>query len=477
MMIRVLVALRSRAQRHRVAKLVPLAGATVSRVDSADRVWDSLANQGFDLLVIGRDILEEPLAETVSALRGVPETPEIAVVQHRYDPEERARLRAAGCLAVIDLHASDTVLGEQMEALVRRRREAVLQELRIEQSGRVHTLADFVSTSSSMRRLMSLARRVAASETSLLILGETGVGKEWLARAIHQSSRRASGPFVAVNMGAIPDTLLEAEVFGFEEGAFTDARRDHRGYFELAHAGTIFLDEIAELPPHVQVKLLRVIQERKIRRVGGERQMKVDVRIMAATNQDLDHEMEAGRFRRDLYFRLGVVSLVVPPLRERREDIPGLVQSFLHQYQMQLRRSISGIEPQAMDRLVHYAWPGNIRELMNVIERAVLLCHADRIGLGDLPEVVARSPSRDFPPSGSMERAEPDRGIPEHVLTRPLREGRRDLVEGFERAYLRALLERAGGRVGVTARRAGLTPRALYEKMRRSGLAKESFKS
>ncbi|MDX1382452.1 MAG: sigma-54 dependent transcriptional regulator [Thermoanaerobaculia bacterium] len=325
--------------------------------------------------------------------------------------------------------------------------------------------------SPAMRELLQIAGKLVATDTTLLILGETGVGKEWLARAIHADGPRASGPFVAVNCAALPETLLESELFGHERGAFTGAARSHRGHFEIAHSGTLFLDEIGDLPPHLQVKLLRALQEKSIQRVGSERPITVDVRVMAATNQDLEEALAAGRFRRDLYYRLGVMTLTVPPLRERREDIEPLVRTYFERFRTQLaRHDVAGLSAAALAALEAHSWPGNVRELINVVERAVLLCEGDRIEPEDLPADLAGA----GPTAGARHRrATVD---VEAWLRRPLPEGRRELVAAFEAAYLEKALASTRGNVGAAARAAGIEPRTMYNKMKLYGLAKESFK-
>jgi DNA-binding NtrC family response regulator len=326
-----------------------------------------------------------------------------------------------------------------------------------------------------MRELLSTSRRVAESDTTLLILGETGVGKEWLARGIHAEGPRSAAAFLAVNCGAIPEGLLESELFGHVKGSFTGATSDRRGHFELAHGGTLFLDEIGEMSSQVQVKLLRVLQEKTIQPVGGERQIAVDVRVMAATNRDPNEEMEAGRMRRDLYYRLGVVTLSVPPLRERREDIADLVENYFEIYRVRLGRAVYGIHRSAMAALVAHDWPGNVRELINVMERAVLLSTQEEITVADLPAPIADGMSS--PVSGAPGVATAGAvALDEAWLKKPLREARREAATAFERQYLTALLTETGGRIADTASRAGVSPRALFERMKQLGLRKEDFR-
>jgi DNA-binding NtrC family response regulator len=327
-----------------------------------------------------------------------------------------------------------------------------------------------------MQAFMDMVTRVVGTNTTLLFTGETGVGKERLARAIHAEGGRSGGPFVSVNCGALPESLLESELFGHEEGAFTGATRPRRGWFELAHGGTIFLDEIAEMPSHLQVKLLRVLQTREVQRVGGERALPVDARIMAATNRELASEIAEGRFRSDLYYRLSVVALELPPLRERREDIPILVDGYIRRFRATFPTDVKGIEADALEALVGYDWPGNVRELMNIVERAMILCGGTRIALRDLPDNVRGRVAGD-PASLDLAPETPAATVPEGWLERPWREVCDAAVDDLERRYLIAQLEATRGRVGEAAARAGISPRSLYNKMRRHGIDKKRFRA
>jgi two-component system response regulator AtoC len=237
-----------------------------------------------------------------------------------------------------------------------------------------------------MQAVFKTIGKIADYKTTALITGESGVGKELVARAIHQRSQRRNGPFVAINCGAIPETLLESELFGYRKGAFTDASADRTGLFEQANGGTLFLDEIGELPIQLQVKLLRVLQEERIRRLGDTRDVAIDVRILAATHRDLAQEIVAGRFREDLYYRINVLPIVIAPLRERREDIGLLVDHFITRNNARFGTHIRGVDPEARRLLLEYAWPGNVRELENSIERAMVLSEREVLGVDDLPE-------------------------------------------------------------------------------------------
>lgn len=242
--------------------------------------------------------------------------------------------------------------------------------------------------STAMRRLVSIAARVAEVDSTVLIIGESGVGKERLARYIHGCSPRAAGPFIPVNCGALPDALFESELFGHARGAFTGALHDRPGLFEAAHGGTLLLDEVGDVPLPMQVKLLRVLQDYQVRRVGENRERRVDTRIIAATNRNLAQEVAEGRFRRDLFYRLRVVELDVPPLRERQEDLRGLAQALLARVVARLRRPITGYTAEALDEMLRYQWPGNVRELENAVERACALATGELIDVDDLPDDV-----------------------------------------------------------------------------------------
>jgi DNA-binding NtrC family response regulator len=395
------------------------------------------------------------------------------VLWDREEPQGRATLLKAGCMAVLYQKLSDEELADTLSALVERRRQEELNLLKVGRLEPRASLQDFVSNSVVMQQFIAVVRKIMGSESSILLLGETGVGKERLARAIHQEGPRSSGPFLAVNCSALPETLLESELFGHEQGAFTGASRARRGFFELAHGGTIFLDEIGEVPLHLQVKLLRVLENRTIQRLGSEKTTRVDVRIMAATNRNLEEDVRAQGFRSDLYYRLAVVTLEVPPLRDRTEDIPALAESYLAHFCSVLGRQLNGIQNNALEALVRYSWPGNVRELINVMERAVLLASGPEIALEDLPKAISNL--EDMGIAGARK---------DHLGVRldslqnlPLRKARREVVAAFEKAYLAGVLRSTRGRISEAARHAGINERSLYELMKGHGLKKEDFKA
>jgi two-component system response regulator AtoC len=304
---------------------------------------------------------------------------------------------------------------EEREAL-RRENRALRDEIRKE-----HRFEDILAKSGKMQDIFRTIAKISEYKTTVLITGESGAGKELVARAIHRRSKR-SGPFVAVNCGAIPENLLESELFGHKKGAFTDAIQDRRGLFEEATGGTLFLDEIGELPLALQVKLLRVLEDEKIRRLGETRDLQVDVRIVTATHRDLPAETKAGRFREDLFYRLNVLPIHCPPLRDRREDIPLLIDHFLARNNARLGTSIRGLDTEARRLLYEYAWPGNVRELENTIERAMVLTEGDTITAQDLPERVreARDPVQMQLASGELSVKKTMRIIEEILIRRAL---------------------------------------------------------
>ncbi|MEO8904738.1 MAG: sigma-54 dependent transcriptional regulator [Polyangiaceae bacterium] len=301
--------------------------------------------------------------------------------------------------------------------LLRRENRALRDEIRKE-----HKFEDILAKSQKMQDIFRTISKIAEYKTTVLVAGESGVGKELVARAIHHRSTRRGGSFVAVNCGAIPENLLESELFGHKKGAFTDAIQDRRGLFEEADGGSLFLDEIGELPLALQVKLLRVLEDEKIRRVGDTRDIKVDVRIITATHRDLLAETKAGRFREDLFYRLNVLPILVPPLRDRRDDIPLLIDHFVARNNVRLGTSIRGLDTESRRLLYEYPWPGNVRELENTIERAMVLAESDQIVAQDLPDRLreARDPVQMQLASGELSVKKTMRIIEEILIRRAL---------------------------------------------------------
>ena len=351
---------------------------------------------------------------------------------------EPGRLEA--CLEVSLQRVTETLKASEQKLIAHRR--ALVRMARD-----VDAPPGIVNKSNKMRHLVDLACRVAKVDSTVLITGESGSGKERIARLVHDESSRAAGPFVAVNCGAITETLLESELFGHARGAFTGAVHDRPGLFEAANSGTLLLDEVGDVSPAMQVKLLRALQEREIRRVGENKNRRIDVRVVAATNRELAHGVAGGDFRQDLYYRLKVVELHVPPLRERRNDILPLARELLAQAALRMKRKVTGLAPNAADQLLRHEWPGNVRELENAMERAVALARGSRVEIADLPEEV-----RD--------------AFPAPVLTAgPVRP-----LDDVEKEYILAALELNGGNQTRTAEQLQIGSATMYRKLKRYGL-------
>ncbi len=310
---------------------------------------------------------------------------------------------------------------------------------------------DFIGHSPSMYRVTDLISRIAPSKAPVVITGESGTGKEVVARGVHNLSPRREKPFIAINCSAIPATLIESELFGHEKGAFTGADRQRLGCFELADTGTLFLDEVGELPLELQAKFLRVLEEERLRRLGGKSEIEVDVRVLCATNRDLKEEIRTGRFREDLYFRLNVFNIALPPLRDRREDVPLLVQHFVEKFAHEAGKKVSGVDPKAMELLQSYQWPGNIRELRNTVERAVILCDGEIIARDHLPTEMV----------GSREETQ--------LLKVPL--GLR--LREVEKEYILSSLDRNNHNKSRTAHILGISEKTLYNKLNRYAAERE----
>ncbi len=334
------------------------------------------------------------------------------------------------------------------------RKELATHELREENRdlrealGHRYEYKNIIAQSDKMQAVLALVERVAPTNATVLIGGESGVGKDMIARAIHEHSNRASGPFVKINSTAIPENLLESELFGYERGAFSGAVSSKLGKFELADKGTLFLDEIGDVPAAIQVKLLRVLQDREFERLGGTKTHKVDVRLIAATNRDLRAALEEGTFREDLYYRLNVVAIDVPPLREHKEDIPALAKFFLEKFARESGKPVQGITPQAVRLLMDFHWPGNVRELENILQRSVTLCSGTMLDAADIQFDSARRRATDAAPV-----------LPEGMT-----------LEQWEEEMIREALRRANGNKSQAARSLGLSRNALRYRLSKMGV-------
>jgi len=436
------------AQRELVGGFLRKQGFDVAEAPDGRTALERFRKEPFDLLLTDQKMPGLSGLELLEAARAV--TPAVAVIiMTAYGTIETAVAAIKGGAA--DYLTKPLNLDELLHriAQVRERQRLIMEnrELREALQER-HRVEGIIGESGRMQEVLSLVRRVAGSDATILIQGESGTGKELIARAIHYASPRAGAPLVSVNCAALPETLLESELFGHEKGAFTGAVAARKGRFELADGGSLFLDEIGDLPLHLQVKLLRVLQEREFERVGSSRPVAVNVRLLAATHRDLEALVRAGRFRDDLYYRINVVSISLPPLRERREDIPLLLDHFVEKFSRRNGKRIGGLTREAREALLRYDYPGNVRELENLVERAVILTRDEVIGLEDLP-------------LGVKEREGETSG--ETSLT--------VLVEGLERRMIREALARADGVQTQAAEILGISERVLRYKLKKYGLA------
>lgn len=422
-------------------------GYVIELAEDGQRAQQALKAGRFDAVITD---LKMPGADGMSLLRAIgeldPDLPVIVLTAYGTVPSAVQAMKEGAVdylMKPMDNEGLKLVVARAIATgRLRRENRYLRQEVERHYSG-----GDFVSLSPAMQEALRLAQQVSQAASTVLLMGESGTGKELLARAIHAWSSRASAPLVAVSCAALPDTLLESELFGHEKGAFTGAHRTRAGRFELADGGTLFLDEIGEISPSVQVKLLRALQERSFERVGGMQSLQVDVRVIAATNRDLAKAVEDGRFRRDLFYRLNVFPIKLPPLRERPEDIPLLAQHFLSRFAREMGKPVEGISEAAMAYLEGHCWPGNVRELQNVMERGVILAQGRLIAPRDL--VIPAQPAEPF-----------ELSIPPQGLS----------LETLERRLIEKALQMAKGNQSQAARLLGLSRHALRYRMEKHGL-------
>ena len=420
----------------------------VSSVTSAEEALKRITTEDFDLVITDVNMQGMSGVELCQNIVGSREDMPVVVMTAFGSMETAISAIRAGAYDFITKPFDMDDLALTVERALRHRglREEVRRLRRaVDDSSRFD---DMVGSSSAMKKMYELVARVAETETTCLITGESGTGKELVARGIHLRSPRKDGPFVAINCAAMPESLLESELFGHVKGAFTDARNTRAGLFIKASKGTLFLDEIGEMPPGMQAKLLRSLQERTVRPVGGDSELPFDTRILAATNRDLETEVEEKRFREDLFYRINVVRIHVPPLRARGSDVLLLAQHFLERYAAQSRRAVIGMSSGAADKLVTYPWPGNVRELQNCIERAVALAQFDKIGVDDLPEKI-----KDY----KTTRIAVESNDPAELLS----------MDEVERRYIHRVLEAVGGNKTLAAQVLGFDRRTLYRKLER----------
>ena len=442
-------------QREMIGGFLKKQGFEVIAADSAERALELFRQDAFDLVLTDQKMAEMSGLELLQAVHTInAETPVILITAFGTIEAAVAALKHGAIDYLTKPLNLDELLYRIRQVSDRYRIINENRELREALQDR-HRIEGIIGESGAMLEVLSIVRRVAPSEATVLIRGESGTGKELIAKAIHFGSPRARGPLVKVNCAALPEALLESELFGHEKGAFTGALTSRQGRFELANGGTIFLDEIGDLPLHLQAKLLRVLQEREFEKVGSSRPVRVNVRIMAASHRPLEDLIKAGQLREDLYYRLNVVTIFIPPLRERRSDVALLLDHFLRHYAEKNGKTIRGLTPEGRDILLRYDYPGNVRELENIIERAVVLTRDDVIGSGDLPLTVQEP-----------EVADGDR---ETNLTAA--------VEALERRMIRDALARSDGIQTRAAELLGMGERALRYKLTKYGFREEDSES
>jgi len=461
---RILVVEDNLTVREGIEQVLERAGHEVDAVQDGDAALRKCREEPMDLVITDFKMEGMNGLQLLEAIRGepIPGDPEVMLITaygtidiavdamklgavdfitKPFDPSE-FKVKVDKALATRDLKRERDAFKAQAEYL----REEV-----------EHHFGEIVGRSAAMREIYDSIRKVAEATSSVYVYGESGTGKELIARAIHRESARRDAPFIKVNCSALAEGLLESELFGHEKGAFTGAIRERKGRFELAHRGTLFLDEISDIPLSTQVKLLRVLQEKEIERVGGERTITVDVRIISATNRDLTPLVERGEFREDLFYRLHIIPIEIPSLRDRKEDIQPLVTHFIRAIGAEMAKPVEGVSDEAMELLMRYDWPGNIRELENMIERAIVLCESDRLEAHLFPIDERRAPRANsvatlsVPPAGAI------------TLDNAL--------EHIERAMIEDALEKSGGVKTKTAELLGIKTSALYYKLEKYGLS------
>jgi two-component system response regulator HydG len=439
------------AHRTMLRKLLSGWGYTVVDVDDGEGAIRAAREKPFDLILMDIRMIRVSGLEALAAIRAYNPAIPVLIMTAYASVETAVEALKSGAYDYLTKPLDFTELRLTMErAMDHRRLKEENQQLRDTLSLRFDRV-NLIGRSLPMTKLLETVALVAQAEATVLITGESGTGKELIAGAIHFNSPRRGGPFIKINCAALTETLLESELFGHEKGAFTGADRRKEGKFRQAEGGTLLLDEVSEMSLAMQVKLLRVLQEREITRVGGEEAIQIDVRLIAATNRDLMASIAAGRFREDLYYRLNVVNLEVPPLRERQEDIPLIAQHYLKLFADKNRKVIKGFTPQAMDRLLKYAWPGNVRELINAVERCVVLSRSEYLTEEEL--IFLR------------DKAAPE-GLPVQTETTAVASS----LEAVEKDAILKILKIAGDNKSEAARQLGITRRTLHKKLKSYGL-------
>lgn len=449
---RILVVDDEKIIRDSISFILKKEGYNIEEAANGKEAFDRLSDQSFDVVITD---IEMPVMKGIELLDKVmqvsPQTLVLIITAYGSLETAIAALRAGASDYILKPLEFDELL-IKLKRLLGARALAIENQLLRREVQKELDASPIVGKSAAMKRVFDTIMTVAGTDSTVLITGKSGTGKELVARAIHYNSRRRERPFVALNCGAIPEALIESELFGHKRGSFTGAIADKVGYFKAAEGGTLFLDEVSEMPVNLQVKLLRAIEQREITPVGTSSPLGIDTRFLASTNRELQKEVEAGRFREDLYYRLNVVEIHLPPLSERKEDIPLLVEHFITKYRTELRKNVHGIDAEVMRSLISHAWKGEVRELSNIIERAMIFSKGDFVTMGDLPEFF-RGPSRiDFPDDNkSLQQA----------------------MNELEKTYIERVLRKHNFDKEKTAAILGISLPTLYRRIKELGIPQE----
>ena len=449
---RILVVDDEQIIRDSISFILKKEGYTIEEAANGKIAYDKITEQSFDVVITD---IEMPVMKGIELLEKVmqvsPQTHVLIITAYGSLETAIAALRSG---------ATDYILKplEFDELLIKLKRMLAATALTVENQllrreiQREFDASPIVGRSPAMKRVFDTITTVAGTDSTVLITGKSGTGKELVARAVHYNGHRRERPFVAVNCGAIPGTLIESELFGHKRGSFTGAVADKIGYFKAAEGGTLFLDEVSEMPFNLQVKLLRAIEQREIIPVGMSNALGIDIRFLASTNRDLQKEIEAGRFREDLYYRLNVVEIHLPPLSDRKEDIPLLVEHFINKYRSEMRKSVKGVDAEVMRTLMSHIWKGEVRELSNIVERAVIFCKGDFVTMSELPDILRSTSRIDFPDDN-----------------RPLQQAMNEL----ERTYIERVLRKQDFDKEQTASILGISLPTLYRRIKELGIPQE----
>lgn len=456
---RLLVVDDEQTARYSIRRALERDGYEIREVSSGEGALEVLSSTPIDLVILDLSMPGMDGMQTLSRIRERPDAPQVIMLTaHGSERLAVEAIRRGAQDYIAKPYELDELRQSVRNALERVRLERENARLR-EEIARREGFMPLWGESPAMRDLMAKIAAVAAVDVAVLIRGESGTGKELVSREIHRMSSRAKGPFVAVNAAAIPEGLVESELFGHERGAFTGADRRREGRFEQASGGTLFLDEIGDMPLAAQAKILRFLEEKSFERLGGSEPIKADVRLITATHRDLREEIEKGRFREDLYYRIRVVEIVVPPLRERAGDVLLLAGRFLQEFASKYGKRLSGFTDEAIEAMTRYRWPGNVRELKNAIETGVVLARGDKVGLNELPREL-RGPELPIPDGTRL----------------PLREASRRVLEEFERSYIASALREAKGNLSAAARALGMYRQSLQHKLAALGMDPDAFR-